>query len=854
MRFIAALLIGSLAAMCRAGGVSADSLAWRVGYQQWVFPQEKVYVATDMDGYMSGDTVRFRAFLVNAATHMPAERGSRFVYVELVDPFGDTVERVKVMARDGVFAGMIPLPADMPEGTYTLGAYTVYMQNPGSSYFFRKALPVRSYLSRKYRLRAECDGRRLEARLTERESGRGVKAENIALYGPDGVLAQGIHKRAAHTFALGAKTRLKGVVKVKFDRYEKFFTLPADSGALSVTFHPEGGYLIPGEENMLAFKAIARNGLAEDVAGAILDSKGDSVATFRSAHRGMGAVRFTPKAGEEYRAVAGGQSFALPAAEAGAAILRVRPAGADSIDVAVAGAVPPEAAIIAHNFGRVTYVRPAAGGTVRLNRNALGAGIVQLLLADNHGDVRSSRMIFNHSDYLFNVPADSLPPGDYAVRVVERSGFKPEESPTSIVAELMLQSELKGHVEDPNYYFEEPDSAKRSHMDLLMLTQGWERYDIPAALKGNFALPAAPVEIGGEITGTVRSRWRARPLAGAHVALLAPSIGYAGVAVTDSAGRYVVNGLDWPDGTPFAVQVFNKSGNREHNFGIDSEKFPAVSPLGQAAASAPRDDEEQIPSAGTILLNEIRVTAPRSSEEARREMFKALGVHSFSEEEMERDGVTTYEDIINRIPGLRVVNGNVVASAARTGIFGPPQNVPVEFWVDNVRWEPPYGTSGSNTLPAYGSRLISESGDMPSPLSSYSAGRSNTLWEFAAVYPLEMMQRIEYFRPSMAMVISLSAANGAGALAMTTKDGSKRRDWHHDLFMRVITPKGYQSAPEAYEPHFTYDALDDDATPGTVKAAWYPAVTSPGSIPRPEHAVIIAEGLGASFLPAFSVF
>ncbi len=165
------LLLVFASSPCNARTLSADSLARRIAWQQWIFPQEKVYVMTDRDGYVSGDTVRFRAFLVDAMTHVPVCTGSRFVYVEVVNPFGETIERVKIRQRDGLFAGMIPLPEELAEGQYTLYtlcAYTNFMKNSGEDYFFRKPLPVRSYLSKKYSLQTEFNGDRMIARLTEK--------------------------------------------------------------------------------------------------------------------------------------------------------------------------------------------------------------------------------------------------------------------------------------------------------------------------------------------------------------------------------------------------------------------------------------------------------------------------------------------------------------------------------------------------------------------------------------------------------------------------------------------------------------------------------------------------------------
>ena len=106
-------------------------------------PQEKIYVHTDRPYYVPGDTVWFRAHLVDAVTHTPISR-SRYVYVELLDNAADTlVQRIIVKCdSDGVFANALVLPHEMKGGCYTLAAYTQWMRNFPVERFYYKQLTV----------------------------------------------------------------------------------------------------------------------------------------------------------------------------------------------------------------------------------------------------------------------------------------------------------------------------------------------------------------------------------------------------------------------------------------------------------------------------------------------------------------------------------------------------------------------------------------------------------------------------------------------------------------------------------------------------------------------------------------
>ena len=93
-------------------------------------PQERIYLHTDKPYYVPGDTIWFRAHLVDAVTHTPISR-SRYVYVELLDNAADTLcQRIIVRCdSDGVFANALTLPRHLQGGSYTLAAYTQWMRN-----------------------------------------------------------------------------------------------------------------------------------------------------------------------------------------------------------------------------------------------------------------------------------------------------------------------------------------------------------------------------------------------------------------------------------------------------------------------------------------------------------------------------------------------------------------------------------------------------------------------------------------------------------------------------------------------------------------------------------------------------
>ena len=123
---------------------------------------------------------------------------------------------------------------------------------------------------------------------------------------------------------------------------------------------------------------------------------------------------------------------------------------------------------------------------------------------------------------------------DVAVAVIDRNIGVPDTTVT-IASQLLMQNDLRGHVEDAAWYLRAPRREADPAADALMLTQGWTRYDMPAAIRGeiNDSLPY-PLEIGAQLDGVIRSKWRGKPLAGVTANVLAPRMADGASAMTDS--------------------------------------------------------------------------------------------------------------------------------------------------------------------------------------------------------------------------------------------------------------------------------------------------------------------------------
>jgi len=70
---------------------------------------------------------------------------------------------------------------------------------------------------------------------------------------------------------------------------------------------------------------------------------------------------------------------------------------------------------------------------------------------------------------------------------------------------VLLKSDLSGYIEDPNYYFTNPSDKTRADLDLLMLTQGYRRFEWKKILAKNTQDTIYKPEKGFTISGIVKT-------------------------------------------------------------------------------------------------------------------------------------------------------------------------------------------------------------------------------------------------------------------------------------------------------------------------------------------------------------
>lgn len=440
--------------------------------------QEKVYLHLDNNCYYKGDTIWYKSYVVRA-DNLDYTDMSRILYVELLSPDGLVVERQNIIVSpDGYGDGNFVLKDSLYSGYYELRAYTRWMLN------FRVTEHNYGRKDREYFYNKEM------ARDFFRQFGT-VYSRVVPVYErPD---------------SAGDYTQ-KYIVSRPKTRIEK--ELKED---LLVNFYPEGGHLVAGTRCRVAFEVHDEEGQQIDIEGAVrVGDRNDSL-RIHTTHQGRGVftvdvpqdgrlrARFTYH-GKDYR-------FDLPKAEAVGCALRLDATGSE-----LTAELSPQGFPVGRSFAVAVLCRGvlksfrtiAGGGRINLNTSLFPTGVNDLIVLDEDGRLLADRLFFvNHHDYdlqpvtvsglqseyqpfeavnlQFQAPADMK-----HISISVRDGANEELTydTGTIMTDLLLSSELKGFVAYPDYYFEADDAEHRQTLDLLMMVQGWRRYDFAEITSG----------------------------------------------------------------------------------------------------------------------------------------------------------------------------------------------------------------------------------------------------------------------------------------------------------------------------------------------------------------------------------
>lgn len=485
-------------------------------------PQQKVYLQLDRDEYLIGSTLWYKAYVLNSAEQQP-DTTSKQLYVELVSPNSKVFMQQLVKLKKGVGNGDFPMHDSLATGTYFIRAYTHNMKNYGKEFLFSKKIRI-------------------------------VNPEKL-------FYSKEMHKKAK-----------------KIDQKAE---------DIDLQFFPEGGNSVVGVMCRLAFKAINSSGTGIGVEGKIYTKKGKEVSSFKSSHAGMGLISFKPEEDVDYYALVEkplGIKTKYPIAKPlnKGYVLSVNSESGKYFNIRIKtnkkfGNDKTASAVylFAQSGGKIYYkTRLQFDKTeikIQVPQKSFPTGIVHFTLFDGHGKPQCERLAFvnKHNFPIINIENikkdyKTREKVEFTIKVKDKQGnpvranlsvavknksriIETKAMHTNIISSLLLEADIKGYIENPLYYFGESKEAAQN-LDILLLTQGWQKFTWEDILQDS--IPDAEFAVEKDIRITGRMTKYLFDIAAKHASVeltLLNKFNDVYRTVCDKKGRFSFNNLDYND-------------------------------------------------------------------------------------------------------------------------------------------------------------------------------------------------------------------------------------------------------------------------------------------------------------------
>ncbi len=542
-----------------------------------LYPQEKAYLHFDNTAYFKGETIWYKAYVVQTMSEVRSgELGvrsgykptglSKVLYVELVSPGGDVLETQKLhIDENGGAHGQFELDSILGSGFYEVRAYTRYMVNWGVNAIFSRVFPI------------------FEATPAYGDySAPTIKTTLYKDRNPNSRMADSLYLTAAK---------------------EGLFTNDKPN-KISATFYPEGGDLVMGLKSRVAVSVIDDNGSAYKGKGEIVDGGGKVVCSVETDSTGRGLFELVPTGEKLFLSMPNHrkkvQKIELPVVKSEGVTMYL-----DVVDDDMSVVLRSQGDIIGSDIGYALMhdgtifacdtMKAQSLIELSLDRYTMPEGVNQITVFGAGGKILSERLFFicpkpDKSDSIIITPASkglgpvsevildlkTRPNSVFSFSAMDWGTMKNGRQGNAKTW-MLLSSDVKGYIANIDYYFEADDKEHRQAADLLMMVQGWRRYDWQLMSGQKWFNKTHPIEDQLYIYGQLREYRKKNPVS--HVEMdtyLFNRQGQSlmGSTTTDSLGNYAlklpdVNG-DW------ALQIFTKINDKRKTFyvGIDRQFAP----------------------------------------------------------------------------------------------------------------------------------------------------------------------------------------------------------------------------------------------------------------------------------------
>ena len=434
------------------------------------YPQEKLHLHFDKGLYNRGETIWFKAYII---TGLDLSDCSKNFYTDWFDDKGNLLKHTTTPVFASSARGQFAIPDNYKGKFLHVKAYTQWMLNFDTAFLYNKDIKVDQIINPLPTVKAETSKKALKA----------AKEEAVA-------------------------------------------NTPPKTHIATIQFFPEGGFVLNGVVNKVAFLVNNEFGLPVSATGALKNNKGEFIDSFITEHDGMGSFTIQPDSTQpisatwidEYGVTHTNQ---LPVGVENGAAIDVEPTRAKTIFFVNRSKEATEnfkaMYVIAHMHQHEVYkskinLNERLSAVGEIPTKDLPSGVLQITLFDANYNPIAERVVFiNNYKFLFTpdvritqkgldkrqkntieIEVDDSLFSNMSVAVTDGSLLT--DASCNIVSDLLMSGDIKGYIHNPSYYFASKDDSVFRNTDLVMLTHGWRRFKWKEVVAGQMPLVANPKE------------------------------------------------------------------------------------------------------------------------------------------------------------------------------------------------------------------------------------------------------------------------------------------------------------------------------------------------------------------------
>lgn len=504
----------------------------------------RIYIQIDKPLYHPGETIWLKTWDLTARKLAASKQQREDIKYTLVDPKGMAVSDRWYRESGGTTTGDIPIPPSAAGGEYRLRVATRSRVVEERSIVVQSYEPPRIKKELELGRKAYGPGDEVTANLTVK------RATGEALANQAATVVVELDGRALPRTTVTTNAHGAAVVRFVLPRTitvgDGLLTVLVSDGGITESLSkripilvnrvdlkllPEGGSLVAGLPSRVYFEAQTPLGKPADVAGRIVDDRGQTVTTFESYKNGLGRFSMTPAPGRAYFA-----EITRPAPAGRHRLPRVKPSGCtlrsfDDLDGQLAAlrvsvrCTQPQRVIVVgtvrENVIDNAAVMVPAGqpAIVYLTAKEAIQGVARVTVFGAAHEPLAERLVYRHrrarlgvnvkADRQAYAPRDRVTltvtttndhgapaPAELALSVVDDTVVSfADDKAGHLLSRLLLEPDVPGKVDEPNAYFDLGDPRSALAMDLLMGARGWRTFEWREILSGKAPRVPAATEL-----------------------------------------------------------------------------------------------------------------------------------------------------------------------------------------------------------------------------------------------------------------------------------------------------------------------------------------------------------------------